>query len=37
MAMVRKCQGLFFGEVTGSVCPSGGAHDKAGSGSYSVG
>jgi hypothetical protein len=32
----RKCQGLFFGGNPGSVCPTGGSHDSAGSGNYSL-
>jgi hypothetical protein len=32
----HKCQGLFFGGNPGPVCPKGGAHDKTGSGNYSL-
>jgi hypothetical protein len=32
----HKCQGLFFGDNPGSVCPAGGSHDSAGSGNYSL-
>jgi hypothetical protein len=32
----HKCQGMFFGGNSGSVCPAGGAHDATGSGNYSV-
>jgi hypothetical protein len=32
----HKCQGLFFGGNPGPVCPSGGAHEKTGSGDYSL-
>jgi hypothetical protein len=34
----KKCEGMFFGEFSGSdgKCPAGGGHDKSGSGNYSV-
>jgi hypothetical protein len=32
----NKCKGLFFGGNSGSHCPAGGPHDKAGSGNYSL-
>ncbi|MGW6425522.1 hypothetical protein ACWF82_22870, partial [Nocardia sp. NPDC055053] len=32
----NKCQGLFFGGRPNPKCPAGGAHDKTGSGNYSL-
>ncbi len=32
----HKCQGLFFAGNPGSVCPTGGNHDKTGSGNYDL-
>jgi len=32
----NKCQGLFFGGNPNPKCPAGGAHDKTGSGNYSL-
>jgi hypothetical protein len=32
----RKCQAMFYGDFTGSVCPTGGTHSGSGSGNYGI-
>lgn len=31
-----KCQGMWFGDNSGSKCPAGGGHTKQGSGIYKI-
>ena len=34
--LCRKCQGIFFGDNPGSVCPKGGSHENTKSQNYHI-